>query len=123
MGNDQVLNIFTERGILARLNHPFIVSLQYAFQSRTKLFFVMDYCSGGDFFGFLKIKRKFTESETRFYAGEIALALDCLHRHAIVYRDLKPENMLRVYYILGPGSDRTQNQGERVHQSCRLVVF
>jgi len=92
--NDQVLNIFTERGILARLDHPFIVSLQYAFQSRTKLFFVMDYCSGGDFFGFLKIKRKFTESETRFYAGEIALALDCLHRHAIVYRDLKPENML-----------------------------
>merc|ERR1719419_246329 len=92
--NDQIRNIFTERGILAKLNHPFIVSLQYAFQTRTKLYFVMDYCSGGDFFGFLKIKRKFTESETRFYAGEIALALDCLHRHAIVYRDLKPENML-----------------------------
>jgi len=92
--NDQVLNIFTERGILSKLNHPFIVSLQYAFQTKTKLYFVMDYCSGGDFFGFLKIKRKFTESETRFYAGEIALALDCLHRHDIVYRDLKPENML-----------------------------
>jgi len=92
--NDQVRNIFTERGILAKLNHPFIVSLQYAFQTRTKLYFVMDYCSGGDFFGFLKIKRKFTESETRFYAGEIALALDCLHRNNIVYRDLKPENML-----------------------------
>jgi len=92
--NGQVLNIFTERGILARLNHPFVVSLQYAFQSKTKLFFVMDYCAGGDFFGFLKIKKKFSESETRFYAGEIALALDCLHRHDIVYRDLKPENML-----------------------------
>jgi len=92
--NDQIRNIFTERGILAQLNHPFVVSLQYAFQSKTKLYFVMDYCSGGDFFGFLKIKRKFTESETRFYAGEIALALDCLHRNNIVYRDLKPENML-----------------------------
>jgi len=92
--NDQIRNIFTERGILAKLNNPFIVSLQYAFQSKTKLYFVMDYCSGGDFFGFLKIKRKFTESETRFYAGEIALALDCLHRNHIVYRDLKPENML-----------------------------
>jgi len=92
--NDQVMNIFTERGILAKLNHPFIVSLQFAFQSKTKLYFVMDYCAGGDFFGFLKIKRKFTESETRFYAGEIALALDCLHKNNIVYRDLKPENML-----------------------------
>jgi len=92
--NDQIRNVFTERGILAKLNHPFIVSLQYAFQTKTKLYFVMDYCSGGDFFGFLKIKRKFTESETRFYAGEIALALDCLHKNSIVYRDLKPENML-----------------------------
>jgi len=92
--NDQVRNIFTERGILAKLNHPFIVSLQFAFQTKTKLYFVMDYCSGGDFFGFLKIKRRFTESETRFYAGEIAMALDCLHRNNIVYRDLKPENML-----------------------------
>jgi len=92
--HDQVLNIFTERGILAQIDHPFIVSLQYAFQSRTKLYFVMDYCSGGDFFGFLKIKRKFTENEARFYAAEIAMALDCLHQHNIVYRDLKPENML-----------------------------
>jgi len=92
--NNQVLNIFTERGILSELDNPFIVSLQYSFQSRTKLYFVMDYCSGGDFFGFLRIKRKFTEGETRFYAGEIALALDCLHRNNIVYRDLKPENML-----------------------------
>jgi len=92
--NDQIMNIFTERGILAKLNHPFIVSLQYAFQTKTKLYFVMDYCSGGDFFGFLKIKRKFSESETRFYAAEIAMALDCLHRNNIVYRDLKPENML-----------------------------
>merc|ERR1719427_532560 len=92
--NGQIMNTFTERGVMAKLNNPFIVCLQFAFQSSTKLYFVMDYCSGGDFFGFLRIRRKFTERETRFYAGEIALALDCLHKNNIVYRDLKPENML-----------------------------
>jgi len=92
--HDQILNTFTERGILVQLNHPFIVSLQFAFQTAQRLYFVMDYCAGGDFFGFLRIKKRFTERETRFYAGEIALALECLHRHKIVYRDLKPENML-----------------------------
>merc|ERR1719204_175830 len=79
---------------MLQLNHPFIVSLQFAFQTSTRLYFVMDYCSGGDFFGFLRIKKRFTERETRFYAGEIALALECLHKNKIVYRDLKPENML-----------------------------
>jgi len=92
--HDQILNTFTERGILIQLNHPFIVSLQFGFQTGKRLYFVMDYCAGGDFFGFLRIKKRFTERETRFYAGEIALALDCLHQNNIVYRDLKPENML-----------------------------
>jgi len=90
----QIMNTFTERGVMAKLNHPFIVSLQYAFQSSTKLFFVMDYCAGGDFFGYLRRRRRFNERETRFYGGEIALALNCLHKNKIVYRDLKPENIL-----------------------------
>merc|ERR1712060_761190 len=49
---------------------------------------------GGDFFGYLRRRRRFNERETRFYGGEIALALNCLHKNKIVYRDLKPENIL-----------------------------
>lgn len=90
----QVVNIFIERGILIRLRHPFIVSLQYAFQTKEKLFFVMDYCSGGDFFHYLQQKHKFSERITRFYAAEICLALDALHNCDIIHRDLKPENIL-----------------------------
>lgn len=90
----QVVNIFTERGILIRLIHPFIVSLQYAFQTEEKLFFVMDFCPGGDFFHYLQQKSKFPERVTRFYAAEIALALEAIHNCDIIHRDLKPENIL-----------------------------
>jgi len=90
----QVVNIFIERGILIRLQHPFIVSLQYAFQNKEKLFFVMDYCAGGDFFHYLQKKHKFSERITRFYAAEICLGLEALHNCDIIHRDLKPENIL-----------------------------
>jgi len=90
----QVVNIFIERGILIRLRHPFIVSLQYAFQTKEKLFFVMDYCAGGDFFHYLQQKHKFSERVTRFYASEICLGLEALHNCDIIHRDLKPENIL-----------------------------
>jgi len=90
----QVVNIFIERGILIRLRHPFVVSLQYAFQTKDKLFFVMDYCSGGDFFHYLQEKHRFSDRVTRFYAAEICLALEALHKCDIIHRDLKPENIL-----------------------------
>jgi len=90
----QVVNIFIERGILIRLQHPFVVSLQFAFQTKEKLFFVMDFCSGGDFFHYLQLKHRFSERVTRFYAAEICLALEALHKCDIIHRDLKPENIL-----------------------------
>jgi len=94
LDDKQVVNIFIERGILIRLRHPFVVSLQYAFQSDEMLFFVMDYCSGGDFFHYLQKNRRFTERVTRFYAAEICLSLEALHKYDIIHRDLKPENIL-----------------------------
>jgi len=90
----QVVNIFIERGILIRLRHPFIVSLQYAFQTKEKLFLVVDYCAGGDFFHWLQLKHRFSERVTRFYASEICLGLEVLHNSDIIHRDLKPENIL-----------------------------
>jgi len=71
-----------------------VVSMQYAFQTKEKLFFVMDYCAGGDFFHYLQKNRKFSEHVTRFYAAEICLSLEALHKHDIIHRDLKPENIL-----------------------------
>lgn len=90
----QVEHTLTERSILANTQHPFILALRYAFQSEHKLYMVTDYCPGGELFFHLKKLRRFTEGMMRFYSAEIALALSHLHTHSIVYRDLKPENVL-----------------------------
>lgn len=90
----QVEHTRTERNVLGRLNHPFIVKLHYAFQTEVKLYFVLDYAAGGELFFHLSRMKKFPDHMSRFYAAEIALALDAMHEHGVVYRDLKPENIL-----------------------------
>ncbi|GMI04854.1 hypothetical protein TrLO_g15116 [Triparma laevis f. longispina] len=90
----QVEHTRTERRVLGSINHPFIVHLHFAFQTDAKLFFVLDYCPGGELFFHLSRMKKMPEHMARFYTAEITLALEELHRNGIVYRDLKPENIL-----------------------------
>ncbi|RWS26508.1 Ribosomal protein S6 kinase 2 alpha-like protein [Leptotrombidium deliense] len=83
-----------ERDILAEVNHPFIVKLNYAFQTEGKLYLVLDFLRGGDLFTRLNKEVMFTEEDVKFYLAELALALGHLHSLGIIYRDLKPENIL-----------------------------
>lgn len=83
-----------ERDILAEVQHPFIVTLHYAFQTEGKLYLVMDFLRGGDLFTRLSKEVMFTEDDVKIYLAELALALDHLHSLGIIYRDLKPENVL-----------------------------
>lgn len=80
--------------ILERLNSPFIVKLHYAFQTPERLYFVIDFLNGGELFFHLRKATRFNEQRTKFYAAEIILALECLHKNGIIYRDLKPENVI-----------------------------
>lgn len=91
---NQVEHTKTERNVLGYVNHPFIVGLKMAFQSKDKLYFVLDYCAGGELFFHLSKIGKFGEYRASFYAAEIVLALAYIHKMDIVYRDLKPENVL-----------------------------
>jgi serine/threonine protein kinase len=91
---NQVEHTKTERSVLGYVRHPFIVSLRYAFQSKRKLYFVLDYCPGGELFFHLSKQTRFSENRTRFYAAQMVMALQYLHELGIVYRDLKPENVL-----------------------------
>jgi len=74
--------------------HPFLMKLHYSFQTKTALYFVMDYINGGELFFHIKRGLRLNEDEVRFYSGQVVLALEFLHKHGIIYRDLKPENIL-----------------------------
>jgi len=91
---NQVEHTLAERKILEALKHPFLMTLRYAFQTETKLYFVLDYYTGGELFFHLKKKRRFTEPEARIIVAEVGLALGHLHSLDVIYRDLKPENVL-----------------------------
>ncbi|KRX10307.1 Protein kinase-like domain [Pseudocohnilembus persalinus] len=84
----------TERHILVECDHPFIIQLKASFQTDKKLFFVLEFCQGGELFNLLCAKQKFSEEVCRFYSSQIVLAMEYLHNKNIIYRDLKPENVL-----------------------------
>ena len=86
--------VYTEKNVQSGINHNFIVKLRCAFQTKTKLFMVMDYCRGGDLGHVLQRERRFSEERARIYLVEILLAIEELHRHEIIYRDLKPDNVV-----------------------------
>jgi len=86
--------VITEKRILARLRHPFVVSLHWAFQTSTHLFLVLDFCGGGELFFHMLARVRFEERDAMFYFCEILLGLEYLHSQQVLYRDLKPENCL-----------------------------
>lgn len=75
--------------------HPFILSMRYAFQNRERLFLVTEYCQGGDLFEYLSKKCKpMEERKAKIIAAELLMAIEHIHNLGIVYRDIKPENVL-----------------------------
>jgi serine/threonine protein kinase len=86
----------TERNILASISHhPFLVQLRYAFQTREHLFLVTNLCVGGDLYTHLRRYGPISLPRLVLYAAELVLALEHLHDIAkVVFRDLKPENVL-----------------------------
>ncbi|KAF9544744.1 hypothetical protein EC957_011750 [Mortierella hygrophila] len=90
----QVEHINSEKQILAQVHYPFIVNLFTTFQDDRHLYMLLEYVIGGELFSHLRKAGQFTNDMTRFYAAEIVLAIEYLHSKDIIYRDLKPENLL-----------------------------
>ena len=92
----ELQNIKTERTVLAKLNHPFIMKLYYAFQTKGNLYFITQFMHGGElnYHIYNEPNNYFSEEKARFYASEIIIAINYLHKNNCIYRDLKPENVL-----------------------------
>lgn len=83
----QVDHTLSERRILERTLHPFIVKLKYAFKDRERLYFVLDYCVGGELHFYICHCQRFKLEYATFYAANIVLALKYLHENNIIYRE------------------------------------
>jgi serum/glucocorticoid-regulated kinase 2 len=100
--HDSIENLHLEKLILLQVNHPFIISMEFVFIKSLRIYFIMDFIRGGELFKHLSESKRFTEDRTKFYAAQVALALGYLHKARIIYRDMKPENILLNHdgYIL-----------------------
>lgn len=121
----QVEHIRSEKEILMKISHPFIVDFYGTFQDQNRVYMIMEYVIGGELFSQLRSAGKFNNETSRFYAAEIVLALQYLHKFNIVYRDLKPEVNFRTVKSLSILSKCLLEpfaRQRRTHQDYRLWI-
>ena len=90
----QVDHVKNEKNILSEIHHPFIVDLLWYYKDKNLLYMLFPYVCGGELFSYLRSAGRFNSHTSLFYSVEIVSALEYLHSLSIVYRDLKPENLL-----------------------------
>lgn len=90
----QVKHVKDEAAILSQIQHPFVVNLLATFQDEKRLFLLLEFVNGGELFSRLRTKNRLPEQEARFISAEVCLVFEYLHSRSIIYRDLKPENVL-----------------------------
>jgi hypothetical protein len=111
-------HVLNEMRVMKKINHPYIAKLYAALQDKCNIYFVLELLQGGELFTHLRNRGKLTEQAARFYAAIVVYAFSTLHAKKIAYRDLKPENLVRIFIfcicfpflfyftLLGDGSQR-----------------
>lgn len=87
-------HILSEKMVMEKMDHPFLVKLFATYKDRDRLYFLLEPSLGGELFSVLREKTLFDERTAMFYAGSVVLAFEYMHGMNIIYRDLKPENLL-----------------------------
>jgi len=79
---------------LASYKSPFLVNLIQTYKDQLRVYYLLEACLGGELFTILRLRRKFSVKTARFFVACVVEAFDCMHSHKIIYRDLKPENLV-----------------------------
>ncbi|KAH9805187.1 AGC kinase family protein [Citrus sinensis] len=90
----QVEHVRAERNLLAEVASHCIVKLYYSFQDTEYLYLIMEYLPGGDMMTLLMREDTLTENVARFYIAQSVLAIESIHKHNYIHRDIKPDNLL-----------------------------
>jgi serine/threonine protein kinase len=100
----QADHVRNEKNILTKIDHPFLVRLQWTTHTNALLYLLLEYLPGGELFQMMRKQEKFDAKTAIFYASEVLLGLDYLHHLDILYRDLKPVSFyyrisLMIYFV------------------------
>ncbi len=80
--------------MMTLFDHPFLIKLHATYKDKDRLYFLLEPSLGGELFSVLRERTLFDEETAKFYAASVILAFEYMHSLNIVYRDLKPENLL-----------------------------
>jgi protein kinase A len=124
--NDQ-RHVINERESLRALSSPFCVKLFATFQDKANIYFALEYCPGGELFQRLGKKHSFSPPVAKFYITEVFVALEHVQSHGLVYRDLKPENVMLDEEghckLVDFGFCRPCNETGRMHTLCGTPAY
>jgi len=87
-------HIMSEKRVMQQMRHPFLIRLYATYKDKDRLMFLLEPSLGGELFSVLRQRSYFDEETARFYAASVVLAFEYMHSKNIIYRDLKPENLL-----------------------------
>ena len=123
----QILHVRAEKDVLSEAKNPWIVDLKFSFQDPKFLYLGMEFLPGGDLMSLLMEKDILPEQDAKFYAAELVLSIENVHKLNCIHRDLKPDNILidlnNTIKLCDFGVGKEIKPGELIRDTCGTPAF